>query len=344
MAAFGAAATGGHNPNNDVEIANAATDGISSIAWSPVGNYLVAGSWDNQVRCWEVQPNGTSVPKAATSHNGPILCCGWSQDGARVYTGSCDKTAKVWDLATNQAMQVAAHDAPIKNCFWVPEKNFLVTCSWDKTIKYWDGKSPTPGATLQLPERAYAVDVRGQLLVAATADRKVVIVNLSNPGVAHATLTSPLKYQSRCVACFPDQRGFCLGSIEGRVAVHHVNKADESKNFAFKCHRDNSDIFPVNCLAFHPSFGTFATAGGDGTYNFWDKDSRQRLKAFVKANLPISTGAFNKDGTIFSYAVSYDWSRGSEHYNPRSNHLLLHSVPESEIKSRNNKAKGTFGR
>ena len=35
-------------------------------------------------------------------------------------------------------------------------------------------------------------------------------------------------------------------------------------------------------------------------------------------------------------------SRGSEHYNPRTNHLLLHSVPESEIKSRNNKAKA-FG-
>ncbi len=44
--------------------------------------------------------------------------------------------------------------------------------------------------------------------------------------------------------------------------------------------------------------------------------------------------------------MSYDWSRGSEHYNPRTNHLLLHAVPETEIKSRNSTkgaAKG-FGR
>ena len=41
-----------------------------------------------------------------------------------------------------------------------------------------------------------------------------------------------------------------------------------------------------------------------------------------------------RDGTIFAYAVSYDWSKGSEHYNPRTNHLLLHPVPETEIKSR----------
>jgi mRNA export factor len=68
-------------------------------------------------------------------------------------------------------------------------------------------------------------------------------------------------------------------------------------------------------MNFHPVFGTFSTAGSDGTYNFWDKDSKQRLKQMAKATYgtnpaPIPCSAFNKDGTIFAYAVSYDWSRG----------------------------------
>ena len=88
--------------------------------------------------------------------------------------------------------------------------------------------------------------------------------------------------------------------------------------------------------------GTFVTTGSDGTFNFWDKDSRQRLKAFAKASAPIPCGGFNREGNIYAYAVSYDWSKGSEHYNPRSNHILLHPVPEAEIKSRNNAKKG-FG-
>ena len=128
----------------------------------------------------------------------------------------------------------------------------------------------------------------------------------------------------------------------GRVAVQHVNKQDESKNFAFKCHRENNDIYAVNCIAFHPTFGTFATTGSDGTFNFWDKEARQRLKQFNKACSPIPVGAFNREGNIFAYAVSYDWSKGSEHYNPRTNHLLLHPVPDTEIKSRSNQKK-TFG-
>jgi len=339
---YGATTAATHNPNNDIEVANAATDGISCIEWSPVANFIVAGSWDNQIRCWEVQANGASVPKAATSHDGPVLCASWSNDGARVFTGSGDKTAKVWDLATSQATQVAAHDAPVKDIFWVQEMGCIVTSSWDKTIKYWDGKTPTPRAVLQLPERPYCMDVRYPLMVVGTADRKLIVVNLTNPGTVYSTMQSPLKYQSRCVACFPDQQGFCLGSIEGRVAVHHVHERDTSKNFAFKCHRDNQDIYAVNCITFHPAFGTFATTGSDGTFNFWDKDSRQRLKAFGKANLPIPVGRFNRDGTIFAYAVSYDWSKGSEHYSPRTNHLLLHSVPEAEIKSRATVRKG-FG-
>ena len=162
-----------------------------------------------------MQPDGNAVPKAAISHDAPVMCCAWSNDGARVFTGSCDKTAKVWDLATSQASQMAAHDQPIKDIFWVQEMNCVVTSSWDKTVKYWDGKSPTPRAVLQLPERAYCMDVKYPLMVVGTADRKVIVVNLTQPTTIYNQVQSTLKYQYRCVACFPDQQGFCLGSIEG---------------------------------------------------------------------------------------------------------------------------------
>ena len=69
-----------------------------------------------------------------------------------------------------------------------------------------------------------------------------------------------------------------VGSIEGRVAVHHVEDAAQSKNFTFKCHRQDSDIYAVNAVTFHPVHGTFVTAGSDGSYNFWDK-ARPRLPA-----------------------------------------------------------------
>lgn len=85
-----------------------------------------------------------------------------------------------------------------------------------------------------------------------------------------------------------------------------------SKNFSFKCHRDDAkNVYAVNDISFHPVHGTFSTAGADGTVSFWDKDSKQRLKPFPKTSGQISSTAFNRNGSIFAYAVSYDWSKVS---------------------------------
>lgn len=35
-------------------------------------------------------------------------------------------------------------------------------------------------------------------------------------------MISPLKFQTRTIAAFPNRTGYLVGSIEGRVAVHHV--------------------------------------------------------------------------------------------------------------------------
>lgn len=39
-------------------------------------------------------------------------------------------------------------------------------------------------------------------------------------------------------------------------------------------------------------------AGSDGVYTFWDKDSKQRLKLFNRADVPITCSTFNRDSTL----------------------------------------------
>ena len=36
-------------------------------------------------------------------------------------------------------------------------------------------------------------------------------------------------------------------------------------------------IYPVNAIAFHPKYGTFATGGSDGIVNIWDGNNKKRL-------------------------------------------------------------------
>ena len=186
------------------------------------------------------------MPKAATSHDGPVLCSAWNHDGSAVFTGGCDKQAKRWDLATNQAtqaprlppaaaphpvpcsecppwaraertMQVAAHDAPVRHLAWVPELNMLVTGSWDKTLKYWDLRSQGPALQYQLPERLYAMSCVYPMLVVGTAERHI---QARGPGgfasscLAGRLLMFLLQRPDRCSA------GNQPGAAAGRIQNH----------------------------------------------------------------------------------------------------------------------------
>jgi mRNA export factor len=122
-----------------------------------------------------------------------------------------------------------------------------------------------------------------------------------------------------------------------------------SRNFAFRCHRSLPDresivqVFTINAISFHPVHGTFSTAGSDGTFHFWDKDAHNRLKGYPSAGGPISATGFNKDGSIFAYAVSYDWHKGFAYNTPQHvNKVMLHPIAPQECEPR--AATATAGR
>lgn len=116
-------------------------------------------------------------------------------------------------------------------------------------------------------------------------------------------------------------------------SAHLIASADS--NFAFKCHRDDKNVYPVNAISFHPTFGTFSTAGSDGMIHTWDKDSRQRLESSLSLGGPISATCFNRNGSLLAYAVGYDWYKGHEYYDAKGkNAVMVHPVLESEVKPR----------
>ncbi|KAI8888432.1 WD40 repeat-like protein [Backusella circina FSU 941] len=327
------------NNIKDFEVTSPPSDTVSNMDFSSQADFLAVSSWDNQVRIYEVHSSGNTIPRASYAHEAPALCVSWNKDGTKIGSGGADKAVRVYDVTTGQAMQIGQHNDAVKCAEFLEQGNILATGSWDKTLKYWDLRSPEPIGTVQLPERCYTMDSKGPLLVAGLAEKHISVIDLNNPTTIFKNTTSSLKWQTRVVACFPDAKGYAIGSIEGRIGIQYVEAKDLSKNFSFKCHRDESkNVFSVNDVNFHPLHGTFSTCGSDGTFSFWDKDSRQRLKAFPKNNGQVSSTRFNKDGSIFAYAVSYDWSKGYKHA-PSLNQtkIYLHAVKDDEIKPRGTK-------
>ena len=65
----------------------------------------------------------------------------------------------------------------------------------------------------------------------------VQVFDLRKPAAPLQSGNAKLTRQLTCVACFPDGSGWLEGSIEGRVAVNHLDTASRTQDFSFKAHR-----------------------------------------------------------------------------------------------------------
>ncbi|KAH3685778.1 hypothetical protein WICPIJ_003241 [Wickerhamomyces pijperi] len=333
---------------NDVIVANPPEDTISDLSFSPQADFFVASSWDNKVRIYEVTPTGQTEGRALYEHEAPVLSARWTSDGTKVISGGCDKQVKLYDVQAGQAQQIGVHDSPVRAVRFVecgPSNTpVVVSGSWDKTLRYWDTRQAQPISTIQLPERVYAMDSSQKLLVVGTAERHICVIDLNNPQQISKQSMSPLKWQTRSITCYLEGNGYALGSIEGRCAFQYINDVEQSKSgFTFKCHRQTetkggrteNHIYTLNSIAVHPGYGTFATAGSDGCFHFWDKDARHRLKGFPSLKAPITASAFNRTGNIYAVALGYDWSKGHQYSTqPSQNMIRLHPVKDDEIKQK----------
>lgn len=350
----GLASVTGQELLNDITLNNGPEDSITDLAFSPTHDILAVASWDKKVRLYDIDPaSGNNQGRALFEHDGPVFSARWSSDGTRVCLGGADNQVKLFDLQSQQTQQIGVHDAPVRCVRGVQcgptNTEVVVSGSWDKTLKYWDMRSPQPISVLAMPERVYCMDLSQKLLVVGCAERHICIVDLTNPQQIFKQLLSPLKFQTRTVACYPQGTGYAVASIEARCAIQYIDEQDQQKlGFSFRCHRKQANgtpantraptasgeahLYTVNLIAFHPVYGTFLTAGSDGTFCFWDKDAKQRLKNFPNVGASITATAFNRTGAIYAYARSYDWAEGFQ--GNRADYptdVKLHALTDDEI-------------
>jgi WD40 repeat protein len=69
------------------------------VTFSPDGQTLASGSWDDSVRLWDV---GTRKQRSSTiAHIHRVTCVAFSPDGKLLATGGHDATIKLWRVNQN---------------------------------------------------------------------------------------------------------------------------------------------------------------------------------------------------------------------------------------------------
>lgn len=84
-----------------------------------------------------------------TGHAAEVYCVAVSADGGRALTGSADRSAKLWDLATGACLRTyEGHGGPITCVAFSPDGQAVMTGSTDRTARVWN--LTTGQVTLQL--------------------------------------------------------------------------------------------------------------------------------------------------------------------------------------------------
>ncbi|KAF3542988.1 hypothetical protein DY000_02010290 [Brassica cretica] len=206
------------------------------------------------------------------------------------------------------------HDEPVRCVEYSYAAGQVITGSWDRTIKCWDpraasGPERSQIGTYKQPERVNSLSLVGNHLVVATAGRHVNIYDLRNMALPEQRRESSLKYQTRCVRCYPNGTGYALSSVEGRVSM---------------------EFFDLSEAAQAKNYGTFATGGCDGFVNVWDGNNKKRLYQYSKYPTSIAALSFSRDGGLLAIASSYTFEEGDKPHEPDA--IFVRNVNEIEVK------------
>lgn len=343
-------------------------DSISQLRFfpNPQTTILASGGWDCKVRLWtvnyQVQKTGFNNQVSNAQFNSslsyleqldnPILSIAWQGQTPNIFAGCTDGSIIQVDPQKKAKNLLGKHNAGCSDMVYNQNLNILITGGWDGKLNIWDLRSNNPAVSFQCPQKIYTMSNVGPLLVVGMGDRQMAYFNLSklqmNQFQPEAYFESHLKYQTRRVTVFTEGDGYAIGSIEGRVAIKYINlnqppniskdtKTTTSPNdFAFRCHRVKTtsgmdEVYPVNDIAFNPVHGTFATAGGDGAYIIWDKDSKSRLRQGAMQNkCPLTAIDYSKNGEILAYAAGYDWAKGISGDNQFQPKLGFHYLTDND--------------
>jgi len=237
------------------------TNHVYSVEFSPKGELLATGSFDNTIKLWDFK---TGKEKATLKgHTDQVYCVAFSPDGTLLASGSKDKTIRLWHVKDGSlAKELKGHTDIVQSVAFSPDGNLLASGSVDKSVRLWNVKD---GKDLK---------------------------NLgAHGGSVYAVAFSPDGSHLASVGQYPEPVGGKPAPNTATIKIWDVKAQKEVKALGDK----DKDKDGVTVAAFLGN-DKLITAGFDKQVHIWDVSSGKELKKLGPTLSDIFGLAISKDG------------------------------------------------
>jgi WD40 repeat protein len=289
-------------------------DYVDSVAFSPDGKTLAAGSADDTVWLWNLtdpaRPAQLGPPLTGPAYG--VNSVAFSPDGKTLAAGSVDGTVWLWNLAdparpAQLGPPLTGPAGAVLSVAFSPDGKTLAAGSVDQTIRLWNLPSNVlTGPANSVSSLAFSPD--GKTLAAGNYDSKVWLWNLADPA-RPARLGPPLTGPAvsvESVAFSPDGKILAAGSVDHKVWLW--NLADPARPARLGPPLTGPTGI-VDSVAFSPDGKTLAAGSADDKVWLWNLAHPARParlgQPLAGPAYGVSSVAFSPDGKTLA-AGSFD--------------------------------------
>lgn len=237
---------------------------VYALAISPDNKYLASGSYDGQIKIWNLEKG--QLLHTLSGHTDAIQTLAISPDGI-LASGGWDNRVRLWNLETGTLIQtLKGHVEDVKTLAISSDGKWLASGSADKTIKLWHLQTGKQHLTVKTSDwvRSVSFSPDNQTLASGSENGSVQIWSVTDGKPLHTLAGHSQAVWS--VAFSPDGQTLATGSTDKTVKLWQLSNQQLQDTLV-------GHSKAVWSVAFSPDGQTLASGSGDETVKLWQIDS-----------------------------------------------------------------------